>query len=124
MYNELEVALPADLSVSEKVLYFFTWGQVLYLVVGILAAMAVVTWVPLPIDYKPSISLMILMLSLLVAMVRPAGRDITVWFLVLLLYLRREHLFVWHKEPSLRSDGSPTAHAPAYKPRMRWSTER
>jgi hypothetical protein len=126
MYHDLEVALPADLNVNEKVLYFLTWGQMAYAVVGVAIAMLIANWFPLHPDHKVPVIMAILGLTALGAVIRPADRDLTVWFLVLLTFLRETHHFVWERSVDVATEwgGGVQTASSAYKPTIPFRTAR
>ena len=102
MYDE--IALPTDLNVNERILWVFGWGQLAYIVAGIVVAILLNS---LPIgdvhDHTIWMACSVIASGAL-AMIRPYDRDAVTWLVLGWQFLRRERFFVWQQSIDMEAD--------------------
>ena len=98
--------IPTHLDVQDKVLFGLTTRQTMHLLLGLAAAAAVWTHLPsselVPVAVRFAAVAVCLCAALVAALVRPHGRGIEEWAVVVLRYAATPRRSVWR--PSPRSD--------------------
>jgi hypothetical protein len=116
--------IPTHLAVADRFFYGLTMAQLALLLLGGSGAWATWSdWPALPGGLRAALALATLLGSLALALVRPAGRSLAVWALVLLRYAALPRRSVWRPrapvadsrpgEPPWAPLAPPLAWAPA-----------
>lgn len=88
--------IPTHLQVEDKAIFGLTLWQVFYLLGGVTAVYAIyVQWSFLPLSWRAVLAAIVSVLTLLVTLVRPQGRDLLDWGLCLVRYAALPKRAVW-----------------------------
>ncbi|MBV9279174.1 MAG: PrgI family protein [Chloroflexi bacterium] len=114
--------IPTHLDVEDRAFYGLTIRQVMYLTVGGSCAYALWTqWPALPLVLRGAMVAPIVILALVFALVRPAGRGLDEWAFVALHHLGTPKVSTWRpREPDLSAWDMPGSEWEELKPQLAW----
>jgi hypothetical protein len=117
--------IPTHLNVEDRAFYGFTIRQVMYLTVGGAAAYALWNqWPALPLVFRGALVAPIVVLALIFALVRPAGRGLDEWVFVALHHAAVPKVSIWRpREPDLAAWSISGSEWEELKPQLAWEEE-
>jgi hypothetical protein len=118
--------IPTHLNVEDRAFYGFTIRQVMYLTVGGAGAYALWNqWPALPLVIRGALIVPIVILALIFALVRPAGRSLDEWVFVALHHAAVPKVSIWRPgEPDLAVWTTLASEWEELKPQLAWTEDR
>lgn len=118
--------IPTHLNVEDRAFYGFTIRQVMYLTVGGAGAYALWNqWPALPLVMRAALVVPIVVLALIFALVRPAGRGLDEWVFVALHHAAIPKVSIWRpREPAPAGLSTSGSEWEELKPQLTWREER
>ena len=99
--------IPTHLNVEDKVFFGLAARQVMVLIAGCSGSYALWNqWPDIPIGLRLCLAGACLLIGLIVALMRPAGRPLEDWSIVLLQYVATPKTSVWYPREPDRADRS------------------
>ena len=114
--------IPTHLGVEDKAFLGLSMRQVAYLLIGATGSYALANqWPDLPLPIRLGLAGAVFFVALSLALVRPAGRELGEWGLVLLRYAALPKLCVWApSEPDPAAWRAPKARWSELAPERSW----
>jgi len=118
--------IPTHLNVEDRAFYGFTIRQVMYLTVGGAGAYALWNqWPALPLAVRAALVVPIVILAVIFALVRPAGRSLDEWVFVALHHAAVPKVSIWRpREPDPAAWSMSRSEWEELKPQLAWREER